>query len=107
MKYAIEYLPSALEDLKEIIRYIAHTLQNPKAAERLGLEIIKKTDLLADFPYSAPRYTPIKPLEYEYRKLLVKNYFVFYRIDETKKTVTVARVIYAKRNTASVATKDL
>ena len=55
MKYAIEYLPSALEDLK----------------------------------------------------LSVKNYFVFYRIDETKKTVTVARVIYAKRNTASVETKDL
>ncbi|MGI0528555.1 type II toxin-antitoxin system RelE/ParE family toxin [Treponema socranskii] len=56
MKYAIEYLPSAPEDLKEIVRYIAHTLQNPKAAERLWLEIIKKTDLLADFPYSAPRY---------------------------------------------------
>ena len=39
MKYAIEYLPSALEDLK----------------------------------------------------LSVKNYFVFYRIDETKKTVSAAR----------------
>ena len=100
MKYAIEYLPSALEDLKEIVRYIARTLQNPKAAENLAHEIIKKIDLLADFPYSAPRYTPIKPLEYEYRKLLVKNYFAFYRIDEMKKTITVARIIYAKRNIA-------
>ena len=100
MKYAIEYLPAALEDLKEIVRYIARTLQNPKAAENLAHEIIKKIDLLADFPYSAPRYTPIKPLEYEYRKLLVKNYFAFYRIDEMKKTITVARIIYAKRNIA-------
>jgi len=100
MKYAIEYLPSALEDLKEIVRYIARTLQNPKAAENLAHEIIRKIDLLADFPYSAPRYTPIKPLEYEYRKLLVKNYFAFYRIDEMKKTITVARIIYAKRNIA-------
>ena len=100
MKYAIEYLPSALEDLKEIVRYIARTLQNLKAAENLAHEIIKKIDLLADFPYSAPRYTPIKPLEYEYRKLLVKNYFAFYRIDEMKKTITVARIIYAKRNIA-------
>ena len=100
MKYAIEYLPSSLEDLKEIVRYIARTLQNPKAAENLAHEIIKKVDLLADFPYSAPRYTPIKPLEYEYRKLLVKNYFAFYRIDEMKKTITVARIIYAKRNIA-------
>ena len=100
MKYAIEYLPSSLEDLKEIVRYIARTLQNPKAAENLAHEIIKKIDLLADFPYSAPRYTPIKPLEYEYRKLLVKNYFAFYRIDEMKKTITVARIIYAKRNIA-------
>ena len=100
MKYAIEYLPAALEDLKEIVRYIARTLQNPKAAENLAHEIIKKVDLLADFPYSAPRYTPIKPLEYEYRKLLVKNYFAFYRIDEMKKTITVALIIYAKRNIA-------
>ncbi len=102
MKYAIQYLPSALEDLKEIVRYISNTLQNPKAADNLGREIIEKVDLIADFPYSAPHYTPIKPLAYEYRKLLVKNYFVFYRVNEEEKTVTVARVIYAKRNTASL-----
>lgn len=39
MKYAIQYLPSALEDLKEIVRYISNTLQNPKAADNLGREI--------------------------------------------------------------------
>ncbi|MGI5065774.1 type II toxin-antitoxin system RelE/ParE family toxin [Treponema putidum] len=60
--YKIEYLPSALDDLKEIIGYIAHALQNQKAAENLLHEIIKQVDLLKDFPYSAPCYTPIKPL---------------------------------------------
>ena len=40
MKYKIEYLPSALEELKEDIKYINDELKNPSAAEKLGIEII-------------------------------------------------------------------
>ena len=53
MKYAIEYLPSAPEDLKEIVRYIARTLQNPKAAENLAHEIIR-----FNFEFSKTRNFP-------------------------------------------------
>ncbi|QTQ11123.1 type II toxin-antitoxin system RelE/ParE family toxin [Treponema parvum] len=96
--YKIEYLPCALDDLKEIAGYIMDKLKNPIAAENLVKEIVEKIDLLSDFPYSAPCYMPIKPLTHEYRKLLVKNYFIFYKVNETEKTVTVARIIYARRN---------
>lgn len=96
--YTIEYLPLALEDLKEIVYYIAHTLKNPTAAENLGQEIIKKINLLADFPYSSPSHKSMKSLSHEYRKLPVKNYFIFYWINEEKRIVTIARVIYARRN---------
>jgi plasmid stabilization system protein ParE len=34
--------------------------------------------------------------------LLVKNYFVFYWVDENEKTVTIARVIYARRNISTI-----
>lgn len=104
--YKIEYLPSALDDLKEIIGYIAHSLQNQKAAENLLHEIIKQVDLLKDFPYSAPCYTPIRPLIHEYRKLLVKNYFIFYWVHEKEKTITIARVIYARRNIGNLLEKN-
>ncbi|QTQ14718.1 type II toxin-antitoxin system RelE/ParE family toxin [Treponema parvum] len=96
--YKIEYLPCALDDLKEIAGYIMDKLDNPIAAENLVKEIVEKVDLLSDFPYSAPCYMPIKSLTHEYRKLLVKNYFIFYKVNETEKTVTVARIIYARRN---------
>ena len=102
MSYAVSYLPAAVDDLKETVSYIAHTLGNPSAADRLSEEIVRQIDTLADFPYSAPAYTPISPLEHEDRKLLVKNYFVFYWVDENEKTVTVARVIYARRNISTI-----
>jgi len=94
--YAIEYLPLALEDLKEIVYYITCTLKNPIAAENLGQEIIKKINLLAKIPYSSRYYRSVKTLFHEYRKLLVKNYFVFYWVNEEKRIVTVARIIYAR-----------
>lgn len=94
--YAIEYLPLALEDLKEIVYYITYTLKNPAAAENLGQEIIKKINLLAKIPYSPRYYRSVKTLFHEYRKLLLKNYFVFYWVNEEKRIVTVARIIYAR-----------
>ena len=102
MSYAVSYLPAAVDDLKETVSYIAHTLGNPSAADRLSEEIVRQIDTLADFPYSAPAYTPISQLEHEYRRLRVKNYFVFYWVDEDKKAITIARVIYARRNTSTI-----
>lgn len=48
-------------------------------------EIIKATDTLADFPYAYPVYNPIRPINTEYRKLIVQNYMVFYSVDEKTK----------------------
>lgn len=103
--YRIEYLPAALDDLKEIVVYIAETLENPKAALNLSQEIVERVERLAYFPYSAPAYFPIRPLSHEYRRLQVKNYYVFYWVDDSSEqdneivnTVTIARIIYVRRN---------
>ncbi len=96
--YKIEYLPLAKNDLLEIVDYISHNLKNPKAANRLAEEIIGEIKGLSAFPYSAPIYIPIRLLEHEYRKLLVKNYMVFYWVEERTKVITIARIFYAKRN---------
>lgn len=95
--YKIEYLPCALQDMTDIVRYIAVDLSNATAAQKLSDEFISATDNLQIMPYINPAYHPIKPLTHEYRKLLVKNYLVFYWIEETPvKKVTIARVLYAK-----------
>ena len=95
--HKIEFLPIALEDLRQIVRYISVELKNPVAAEKIADEIIEKINRLEEFPYIAHVYIPQQPLEKEYRKLLVKNYSVFYTVEEETKTVTISRVLYNKR----------
>lgn len=96
--YKVEYLPSALKDMSEIISYITKELDNRTAAGKLSEKFIETAGRIGDFPYSNPVYIPIKPLKNEYRKVVVENYLMFYSVNEEEKTVTVSRVIYGKRN---------
>lgn len=96
--YKLEYLPVARKDMLEIVQYISRELQNPDAANRLAVDLISTAEGIREFPYAMPVYQPIRPLRHEYRKILVKNYLMFYWVDEEKKLVTVARVMYAKRD---------
>ncbi len=96
--YQIAYLPAARRDLIQIVSYISHQLQNPRAAEALASQIINAIDHLSVFPYANPVYTPIRPLNHEHRKLIVKNYIVLYWVDEKSQMVTIARAVYYSRN---------
>lgn len=98
MMYTIEYLPIARRDMVDIAKYIGVKLANPDAAERLAEKMIESAENLSSMPYKCPTYTPIKPLKHEYRKLIVQNYIMFYWIDEDKKLVTIARVVYSGRD---------
>ncbi len=97
-RYRIEVLRSALDDIVETARYIKNELQNPQAAEALTERFFAAMEELGEFPYAHPVYVPVRPLKYEYRQVPVENYLLFYRVDEPAKLVTVARVIYGKRN---------
>lgn len=96
--YTIEYLPIARRDMIDIAKYIGVKLATPNAAERLAEKMVEATEKLTDMPYKCPVYIPVKPLKYEYRKLIVKNYIMFYRIDEDKKLITIVRVVYSGRD---------
>lgn len=96
--YNLEYLPVARQDMVDIVRYISRELNNPIAADQLAVELIEAGDSIPALPYANPAYIPIRPLKHEYRKLLVRNYIMFYWLDEEKKMVTVSRVVYAKRD---------
>lgn len=95
--YTLEFLPVAKQDLQNIIHYIAHELKNPSAAHNLKSEFSRTLNFIKAFPYSYERYVPLDVLSHDYRKAVVMNYVVFYWIDEPKKIITVARVIYGRR----------
>lgn len=96
--YKLSYLPLANRDIADAVNYIADELLAPKAALDLLDALDKSISRLKDFPYSCRVYQSVKPLEQEYRIILVKNYAVFYTVDEQKNLVEITRVIYAKRD---------
>ena len=71
--YKLEFLPSARQDMVEIVRYISKELHNPAAANRLATSFLEAADRAATFPYAAPSYNPIRSLKHEYRKLVYKT----------------------------------
>ena len=48
--YNLEFLPSAREDMVEIVRYISKELHNPAAAERLAGLLVEAAERAAQFP---------------------------------------------------------
>ena len=96
--YKLEFLPLAQQDMIDIVQYIGVELKSPYAANRLADELVSADEGIVDFPYSTPAYTPSRQLKHEYRRLLVKNYILFYWIDEQTKIITIARVIYVRRD---------
>ena len=94
--YKTRYLPLALYDLKEIIKYITNELEAPKAAENLVLKIDKEVKKIAENPFRCHVYMSPISLMHEYRVLHVSNYSLFYVVE--KGIVEIHRVIYSKRN---------
>lgn len=100
--YTVELLPEAINDMTEIVKYISVQLSNPTAATRLKEKITCEIKKLEENPHIYAVYEPPLMLKVELRKILVKNYTVFYYIDEIQKAVKIVRVIYSKRNFSDV-----
>ena len=95
--YQIGFQESALKEMTEITDYIRYNLKNPVAANRLADDFRKAGNDLLQFPYANPVYRGILPTEHEYRTTIVKNYIMFYWVDERRKLVIVSHVFYAHR----------
>jgi len=93
--YDLMYHAKAKKDMDSIAKYITDDLSNPKAANNLIIEMVNSANNLKGFPYINPVYIPYHPLKHEYRRLIVKNYIMFYYINEVKKLITIARVLYS------------
>jgi addiction module RelE/StbE family toxin len=100
--YRIEISAPAEDDLRDIVRYISAQFAALETA--LGmLETIEQAILqLADIPQKYPLVRDERLAMLGYRKLVVKNYVVFYTIDEATQIVDVERVLYARRNWQSL-----
>ncbi|MHC6202196.1 type II toxin-antitoxin system RelE/ParE family toxin [Breznakiellaceae bacterium SP9] len=77
-RYELRYLPLFEQDLAPARDYIAHTLQNPVAANRLVEETEKAIQKRLLAPVSFEAYHSKKDREHPYYRIYVKNFTVFY-----------------------------
>ena len=95
-KYEVRLMNQALQDLDEIYGYIASRLQEPDVAADL-LETLASENLSLEYlPYRCSERRTGSFANSGYRHLMVKNYIVFYRIDEAEKQVLIVTVRYAR-----------
>jgi len=94
--HSVQYLPLAVNDLRDIVKYIAHKLEAPRAAENLIKKIDKEVQKIAENPFRCHLYAPLEKLKYEYRVLHVGNYSLFYTVDNEK--IEIHRVLYSQRD---------
>lgn len=97
--YELFFSPKSIYDISEIGKYISVHLHNPTAANKLVDKIYKSIELLKETPYMYQVHYFKQPTKYQYRKIIVKNYLIFYRVtEEPTKKVVISRIIYAKSN---------
>jgi len=96
--YSINITDIAEEDILNTVKYIADVLKAPTAANNLLDEIEKHEEILEN----NPNIYPFVPDEYLAQKGLkftvIKNYLLFYTINEDEKVVTVIRFLYGRRD---------
>ena len=96
-QYQIVITKTAKKDLWEITYYISIVLQNKSASKNLRDKIYDKAYQVGTFPYANALYES-ENMKYQYRSFRVKNYRLFYIIDENQKEILIMRIIYKKRN---------
>jgi plasmid stabilization system protein ParE len=95
--YDVIYLPTAKRELEEAALYIAVELSAPDAALALVDAVDEAVQKLAYMPYRHPIYHAMYGLGSEVRLLPVKNYNIFYVVDEEQQTVEIWRILYGRR----------
>lgn len=92
--YKLKISELAHQDLDKIVSYIAVQLANPKAAGDFLDEVDKCYGYLKSSPMMYTKCQD-KRLEKEgYRRVLIKNYVLVYKINEASKTVNILRFSY-------------
>jgi plasmid stabilization system protein ParE len=106
MKYSLNITDIAEEDILSTVKYIANELKNSIAANSL-LDDIEKHELILEdtpgiYPFVHDEYLAEKGLKY----VKIKNFLLFYTIDEKNKIVNIIRFLYGRRDWKNILRKN-
>ena len=96
--YEIIMTPDAIDDLRELRDYIADVLHAPDAALTHIRVLRTEIGTLATMPERHKCVNDEPWGSYGIRRIAVKNFVVYYRIDDASHRVYILNIIYAKRD---------
>lgn len=100
--YTVKITTPAQTQLQDIFRYIAEELQEPVTASRFLALMEQEILSLSLFPHRIA-LTEEEPWRKKgIHKMAVKNYLVYFWIDEPHKKVQVTAIVYGRRNQRQV-----
>lgn len=98
MKYTVNLSPEAVKDIDGIFQYIAIALGEKEIAVNM-INLIEKKILSLDEMPGRHKVFDNEPWKSRGVHIMpVKNYLVFYVVDESNNSVNVFRVIYGSRD---------
>ena len=99
-EYKVKVTRQAKEHLALIREYIATELKEPIVAKRM-LELLKEgMTSLQTMPYRVKAIDEQPWRNLGFRKIRVKNYYIYFLVDENRKEVQILAVIYVRRDQA-------
>lgn len=98
IRYEVILTSKAKNELNHIYNYIYKSLIAKKAADDFLAKLKNSILRLETMPKSCSIINEISTLKREYRKLIVSNFLIIYRIDETNKKVYILKIVYRKTN---------
>ncbi|HBT96324.1 MAG TPA: type II toxin-antitoxin system RelE/ParE family toxin [Desulfobulbaceae bacterium] len=98
MGYKLIVSRDAHEDLAGIIGYITNELANREAAASFLDEVEERYNRVINNPHIYALCNDARLERMGYRKIVIKNYLILYRIDVENKTVYIVRIVYGGRD---------
>src|SRR5690349_14722993 len=93
MDYQIIWEPRAIEDLAQIVRFIAG--DNSVAAQKAGTAILQKAALLASFPRIGRAYSKLN--RDDVREFPFPPYRIFYHVKDSQRVVRILKIWHGAR----------
>ena len=97
-EYVVKLTRQAQRQMREIAHYVAFSLQAPDTALRLIDEIDGEIESLSRFPNSVALAEDEPWRSLGIHKLPIKNYLVYFWVDEPAKKVQVTAIVYGRRD---------
>lgn len=96
MGWKIIFAPQALEELGQIVRFIAQ--DDPAAAIRFGDYLLDRAESLTNFPELGTPYRKRANV----RRLLCKAYYIYYRVDRKDQAIEIMDYWHSARRDPAI-----